>query len=255
MRLVVAGDDHQPRGVLVEAVDDPRPLRLAAAEQLAERVDQRLAAVPGRRVDDQPGRLVDHREPVVDVDEPRRRRLTARVVRLRRRSPARSSAITTHPDGDRDVGEVERRPQRRVDEVGDGAVADPVGEVAERAAGEQPDPEPEPGPGGVEARTSRRSAPSATAVNAITSASSPSLNRPKAIPLLVTRVRSKPSARSVRSPGSIEPTIAAFSDLVEREHQRRDGEPSASQARRAGALTRGSGRRPARRRSRARGSR
>ena len=45
---------------------------------------------------------------------------------------------------------------------------------------------------------------------ASTSASPPSSSSPKAMPLLVTRASSKPSARSDRSPGAIEPMIAAF---------------------------------------------
>ena len=53
------------------------------------------------------------------------------------------------PDGsqrDRHVGEVERGPQRRVDEIGHGIGAHPVGEVAQRAAGEQADGKPQVGP-------------------------------------------------------------------------------------------------------------
>ena len=73
--LVGAGDDQQAAGAAVEPVDDPRPLRvLAAAEQLAELGDQRRALVRGRRVDDQAGGLVDHRQLLVGVDDPRRRR-------------------------------------------------------------------------------------------------------------------------------------------------------------------------------------
>ena len=48
-----------------------------------------------------------------------------------------------------DVGEVERRPVRQVDEVGDRVGADPIGEVADRPAGEQPGGDPHPGPGRV----------------------------------------------------------------------------------------------------------
>ena len=73
----------------------PGPLGLAAAEQLAEHVDQRLAAVPGRRVDDQPGGLVDHREALVDVDEPRLRAHGPVVARLRRGAEAASTTTTT----------------------------------------------------------------------------------------------------------------------------------------------------------------
>ena len=48
----------------------PGPLGVgAAAEQVAELVDQGRPAVRGRRVDDHPGRLVDDRERLVDVDD------------------------------------------------------------------------------------------------------------------------------------------------------------------------------------------
>ena len=70
MRLVVAGDEHQAGGVLVEPVDDPRPVGLPAAEQLAERVDERRSPVPARRVNDQPGGLVDDRQPLVGDRRP-----------------------------------------------------------------------------------------------------------------------------------------------------------------------------------------
>ena len=68
---------------------------------------------------------------------------------LRRRSPAPSAGRSgdeeqhEHADGDRHVGDVERRPRRQLDEVGHRAVADAVDDVAERAAeqqaGRQPD--------------------------------------------------------------------------------------------------------------------
>ena len=72
LRGVVAGDDQQARGVAVQAVDDPRPgdagdaaVVVAAGEQ---RVDQRAAPVPGRRMHDQPGGLVHDQQVVVLVD-------------------------------------------------------------------------------------------------------------------------------------------------------------------------------------------
>ncbi len=72
--LVAAGDDEQAAGPLVEPVDDPRALRVAAAaEDVAQLVDQGRAAVRGRRVDDQAGRLVDDRERLVEVDDPQLR--------------------------------------------------------------------------------------------------------------------------------------------------------------------------------------
>ena len=51
---------------------------------------------------------------------------------------------------------------------------------------------------------------SETIVTASTSASLPSSSRPNAMPLLVTLARSIPSARSVRSPGTIVSMIAPF---------------------------------------------
>src|ERR1700760_3089397 len=45
---VIAGNDQQTAGVLVESVDDPRPLGLIpSAEQIAELADQGRASVRG----------------------------------------------------------------------------------------------------------------------------------------------------------------------------------------------------------------
>jgi hypothetical protein len=68
--LAAAGHDHEAGGVPVEAVNDPGPERiLAAGHQIAERVDQRRSPVPRRGVHDEPGGLVDHREPAVEEDD------------------------------------------------------------------------------------------------------------------------------------------------------------------------------------------
>src|SRR4051794_6006639 len=67
--FVVPSDDHQARGVLVEAVHDPRPAALSPARDPLHQVDQRLAAVRGRRVDDEAGGLLDHREILVEVND------------------------------------------------------------------------------------------------------------------------------------------------------------------------------------------
>jgi hypothetical protein len=49
-----------------------------------------------------------------------------------------------HAERDRHVGDVERRPaERELDEVGHGAVADTVGDVADRAADQHPGGEPD----------------------------------------------------------------------------------------------------------------
>ena len=73
------GDHQQPARVAVEAMDDARPLDAGdAAPGLAvavgqQRVDERAARMARRRVDDQPGRLVDDQQVVVLVDDPQRR--------------------------------------------------------------------------------------------------------------------------------------------------------------------------------------
>src|SRR5215216_1052047 len=72
MGLVAARDQHQPRRVLVQAMDDPRTLGiLSASEQLAQHVDERVPSMPGGGVYDQSGGLVHHRQPLVGVDDPR----------------------------------------------------------------------------------------------------------------------------------------------------------------------------------------
>ena len=71
----MSGDHDQPARVAVEAMDDPGPLdagdpapgRAVAVRQ--ERVDQRPAGVPRRRVDDEAGRLVEDQQVVVLVDD------------------------------------------------------------------------------------------------------------------------------------------------------------------------------------------
>ena len=93
MGLGIAGDDHEPRGIAVEPVHDPRALGLPAPEQVAENVDQGLAAVAGGGVDDQPGRFVDHREPVVDPDQSR----IAQGGALAGAGAKATNAITTTP--------------------------------------------------------------------------------------------------------------------------------------------------------------
>jgi hypothetical protein len=63
VRLVVPRYDQQAAGVLVEAVDDSRPLGvLSPAEDLRQLIDQGRAGMGRGRVDDEPGWLVDNRE-------------------------------------------------------------------------------------------------------------------------------------------------------------------------------------------------
>ena len=59
---IALGDHQQPRGILVDPVDDPRPRDPAdpgelSAAMMQQRIDQRPIAVARGRVDDQPGRL------------------------------------------------------------------------------------------------------------------------------------------------------------------------------------------------------
>src|ERR1700722_3843877 len=73
MRGVGFGDDEEPGRVLVEPVHDTGPLDPADARQARsamadQRVDQRARRVARRRMDDEPGRLVDHDQMIVLVD-------------------------------------------------------------------------------------------------------------------------------------------------------------------------------------------
>ena len=88
---VVLGDHHEPARVLVEAMDDARPQHPADARQAAgamrqERVDQRAAGMARRRMDHEAGRLVEHQEMRVLVQDVERDRLG------RRASPASARA-------------------------------------------------------------------------------------------------------------------------------------------------------------------
>jgi hypothetical protein len=85
----VPGDHQQPARIAVEAVDDPRSLdtgdpapgRSVAVGQ--EGVDQGVAGMARRRVDDQPGRLVEDEQVVVLVDD--RQRDLGRGLEIERR--------------------------------------------------------------------------------------------------------------------------------------------------------------------------
>src|SRR4051794_9184606 len=67
--FVVASHEHQAGGVLVQAVDDPRPAALSAGGDALQQVHQRLALVRRRRMDHEAGRLLDHGQVVVEVDD------------------------------------------------------------------------------------------------------------------------------------------------------------------------------------------
>jgi hypothetical protein len=63
--------DEQPGRIAVEAVDDARALRVAAGDaSVEERVDERPALVPGRRMDNKTCRFVDDEQMLVLVGDP-----------------------------------------------------------------------------------------------------------------------------------------------------------------------------------------
>jgi hypothetical protein len=67
--LLISRHHHQSGGVLVEAMDDPRPAGLAASEGVPQQVDQCLSLDRGRGVHHQASRFLDHRQVVVQVDD------------------------------------------------------------------------------------------------------------------------------------------------------------------------------------------
>ena len=71
---VVLGHHHDPRGVLVEPMDDARPAHAADARQAVaamgqQGVDQGVVGIAGRGMDDQPGRLVQHQQVGILVED------------------------------------------------------------------------------------------------------------------------------------------------------------------------------------------
>jgi len=71
IRLRRPGDDHQPRRVPVEPVDDPRPVGLVSPRRVPEqRVDEGPGRVSRPRVDGDAGRLVDDQQMLVLVGDP-----------------------------------------------------------------------------------------------------------------------------------------------------------------------------------------
>ncbi len=94
VRAVRLGDDHDAAGVLVEAVDDARPLdaadaRQAVAAMVDQRVDQRAGPVAGAGMHHQPGRLVDDDQLGILVEDVERDVLALglRGLRLGQRRP------------------------------------------------------------------------------------------------------------------------------------------------------------------------
>src|SRR5262249_8379318 len=82
------------RGVAVEPVHDPRPLLVFPAAREADKpVDERTARVPGRRVHDNAGGLVDHEQVLVLVRHPQRHVLALEG----RRGPLRHAELRLPP--------------------------------------------------------------------------------------------------------------------------------------------------------------
>ena len=69
MSFLRARHDQEPRGVLVEAVHDPRALRVAPTKHFSQLVHQGRAGVGRGRMDDQARRLVDDGEGRVEMDD------------------------------------------------------------------------------------------------------------------------------------------------------------------------------------------
>ena len=74
MRAIGLGGDHQPAGILVDPVDDPRPRDAADARQAAlamveQSVDQCAVEIARRWVDDEAGGLVDNDQMFVFVSD------------------------------------------------------------------------------------------------------------------------------------------------------------------------------------------
>ena len=139
VRAIILGDHQEAARVLVEPVHDARPPDAADARQAVaamgdERVDERAARMPRRRMHDEPCRLVDHDEVVVLVDDRERDRLRLRLGRRRRRHDERDArpgarlerriAHDSIIDGDAPVAD--QRLQAAAREVGKGARQDAV---------------------------------------------------------------------------------------------------------------------------------
>ena len=101
MAAVVLGHHQQPGGVLVQPVNDARTRLAADARQRPavkqQRVDQRAAGMPGRRMDHQASRLVDHQQVVVFVQDVERQGFGGKLGRTRRRDVQRNGFAPAHP--------------------------------------------------------------------------------------------------------------------------------------------------------------
>ena len=145
---------------------------------VAELVDEGRPLVRGRRVDDEAGGLVDHRQRVVLVDDRGSASPSARRGRPQREQ--------RDADDDRDVGEVEGRPGGEVDVVDHRRDPHPVGEVADGAADQQARREPDPRPARAARRSTAIITPRAISPSSRTETPPPPA-RPNATPSLRTR--------------------------------------------------------------------
>ena len=159
----------------------PRPARQRRRAWRFGRTRPSTQHAAARRSAPGPGRVSRAAAPGTDQAACRRRRSgTSSSKRRRSRCrhherrarPSSTSSERDHAERDRHVGDVERRPVRQLDEVGDRAVGDPVDQVADRAADQQPGRQPQPRPVGRSEKYTT-SAASATSVNTSTSAPPP----------------------------------------------------------------------------------
>ena len=121
MGLVRPGHDEQARGVTVQPVDDSRPLRLSASldRLLEQALDERAVGMAGRRMDDDPRRLVHDQQVLVLVgdskalDPLRRERVSCALPEARAPPPPRPPV-----DGSSDAVHRPRAPRRRYEPLG-----------------------------------------------------------------------------------------------------------------------------------------
>jgi hypothetical protein len=65
LRVAVARDQEDARGVFVEPVHKARPFRAVEAQPIEQRVDMPIGI--GAALDGEPRRLIDHNSPVVAI--------------------------------------------------------------------------------------------------------------------------------------------------------------------------------------------
>ena len=94
MRGIGFGDDEQARGVLVQSMHDAGPLDAANAGKTAsamgdERINERPGSMSGRRMHDEPRRLIYHDQIIVFIDDGERNVLAPNVRFFGRRQANR----------------------------------------------------------------------------------------------------------------------------------------------------------------------